>query len=104
LSQRLKLFVYIRQRADIQVIVNPMTLLKNPMILMGVAGLGLVFGMPYLMDSSMFPFQALSSPFLKKSKLIEDTSGSRDEEGIRRGAKEEPSKWSSSRPEPTEQF
>ena len=32
-----------------------MSLLKNPMILIGIAGLGLVFGMPYLMDNSALP-------------------------------------------------
>lgn len=32
--------------------VSPLSLLKNPMILIAVVGLGFVFGMPYLMDSS----------------------------------------------------
>lgn len=35
-------------------IVSPLDLLKNPMILIAVVGLGFVVGMPYLMDSSMF--------------------------------------------------
>ncbi len=34
--------------------VSPLDLLKNPMILIAVVGLGFVFGMPYLMDNSMF--------------------------------------------------
>lgn len=34
--------------------VSPLDLLKNPMILIAVVGLGFVVGMPYLMDSSMF--------------------------------------------------
>lgn len=34
------------------VTVSPLSLLKNPMILIAVVGLGFVFGMPYLMDSS----------------------------------------------------
>lgn len=40
--------------------VSPLDLLKNPMILIAVVGLGFVVGMPYLMDSSM----SLFSPFL----------------------------------------
>lgn len=32
--------------------VSPLDLLKNPMILIAVVGLGFVVGMPYLMDSS----------------------------------------------------
>ncbi|KAI9870538.1 MAG: hypothetical protein M1830_004116, partial [Pleopsidium flavum] len=30
---------------------SPLSLLKNPMILLGVVGLGIVFGMPYLLDN-----------------------------------------------------
>ena len=37
-------------------IVSPLDLLKNPMILIAVVGLGFVVGMPYLMDSSTFCF------------------------------------------------
>lgn len=33
-------------------IVSPLSLLKSPMILLAVVGLGLVFGMPYLIDNS----------------------------------------------------
>ncbi len=33
-------------------LVSPASLLKNPMILLAVVGLGLVFGMPYLIDNS----------------------------------------------------
>lgn len=40
--------------------VSPLDLLKNPMILIAVVGLGFVVGMPYLMDSS----RSLFSPFL----------------------------------------
>ena len=40
--------------------VSPLSLLKNPMILIAVVGLGFVFGMPYLMDSSKLSL--LSSP------------------------------------------
>ena len=44
--------------------VSPLDLLKNPMILIAVVGLGFVFGMPYLMDNSMFTFlSALSLSF-----------------------------------------
>lgn len=45
-------------KADMMVLllrtVSPLTLLKNPMVLIGVLGLAFVMGMPYLMDSSMF--------------------------------------------------
>lgn len=34
------------------VAVSPLSLLKNPMILITVVGLAFVFGMPYMMDSS----------------------------------------------------
>lgn len=40
--------------ANLVVIVSPLSLLKNPMILIAVVGLGFVVGMPYLMDSSKF--------------------------------------------------
>ena len=32
--------------------VDPLSLLKNPMILIGVVGFAFVVGMPYLLDSS----------------------------------------------------
>ena len=32
--------------------VSPLSLLKNPMILIGILGLGMVVGMPYLLDNS----------------------------------------------------
>jgi hypothetical protein len=38
--------------------VSPLSLLKNPMILIAGASMIIVFGMPYLMDNSTF------SPFL----------------------------------------
>lgn len=43
--------------ADSRWIVSPLSLLKNPMILIAVVGLAFVVGMPYLLDNSMFrPF------------------------------------------------
>lgn len=33
-------------------VVSPLDLLKNPMILIAIVGLGFVFGMPYLLDNS----------------------------------------------------
>lgn len=33
-------------------IVSPLSLLKNPMILMAIVGFGFVVGMPYLLDNS----------------------------------------------------
>ena len=47
--------------------VSPLDLLKNPMILIAVVGLGVVVGMPYLMDSSMstpLPFIFHFSPYV----------------------------------------
>ena len=35
--------------------VNPMSLLKNPMILLGLVGFAFVIGMPYLLDTSTSP-------------------------------------------------
>lgn len=32
---------------------NPLGLLMNPMVLLGVVAMGITFGMPYLMDNSM---------------------------------------------------
>lgn len=40
--------------ANVLITVSPLDLLKNPMILIAVVGLGFVVGMPYLMDSSMY--------------------------------------------------
>lgn len=37
-----------------------LSILKNPMILMGLVTMGIVFGMPYLMDNSEFLY--LSGP------------------------------------------
>ena len=34
--------------------VSPMSLLQNPMILMGIVAVGLMYGMPKLMENSMF--------------------------------------------------
>ena len=46
--------------ADSWATVSPLDLLKNPMILIAVVGLGFVVGMPYLLDSS----RSLFSSFL----------------------------------------
>ena len=43
-------------------IVSPLSLLKNPMILMAIVGLAFVFGMPYLLENSM-RFPPSCSPF-----------------------------------------
>ena len=69
------------------------------MILIAVVALGLMFGMPYLMDNSMFhPYLSPSSisrsesnPLLSCNDSDADArySGSGDEEGIRRTAEEE---------------
>jgi hypothetical protein len=35
-------------------LVSPLSILKNPMILIAIASMGIVFGMPYLMDNSTY--------------------------------------------------
>lgn len=42
--------------------VSPLSLLKNPMILIGVLGFAFVIGMPYLLDNSTPRFFEISSP------------------------------------------
>ena len=44
-------------------VVSPLSLLKNPMILIAIVGLGFVFGMPYLLDNStpFLPSQTTSA-------------------------------------------
>lgn len=89
--------------------VSPLDLLKNPMILIAVVALGLMFGMPYLMDNSTstipsfplphFPHPSLSPhlffsplftlPLADKQTFLPRSSGPGDEEGIRRTAEEE---------------
>lgn len=44
--------------------VNPMSLLKNPMILLGLVGFAFVIGMPYILDTSTLPLPPSSSPLL----------------------------------------
>lgn len=36
-------------------IVSPLGILKNPMILIAIASMGVVFGMPYLLENSELP-------------------------------------------------
>ena len=65
--------------------VSPLDLLKNPMILIAVVGLGFVFGMPYLMDSSTFTFSPawlLPPRMALMTDVLVRCSGSRDEEGV----------------------
>lgn len=57
-------------------------MLKSPMILMALAGLLLVFGMPYLLDNSAFPAathlqsSGLLRPFpYTRESAITDTTG-----------------------------
>jgi len=42
--------------------VSPIDFLKSPMILMALASLGLIVGMPYLMDSSKFDHEDCTPP------------------------------------------
>lgn len=51
-------------------IVDPLAMLKNPMILIGIVGFAFVIGMPYLMDNSMSP-PFTDSPY---SKIIHFSS------------------------------
>ena len=44
-----------------------MSLLKNPMILIAIVGLGFVFGMPYLLENSTPPISLLSSMVYEQS-------------------------------------
>ena len=76
--------------------VSPTDLLKNPMILIAIVGLGFVFGMPYLLDNSMplfalfiHPLQWLCFATKVSSLTLYDSSGSRNEGGIRRTTEEE---------------
>lgn len=52
--------------------VSPLTILKNPMILIAIVGMGMMIGMPYLMDSSTFlpspPYPRSSLPMLRMLK------------------------------------
>lgn len=47
---------------------NPLGLLMNPMVLLGVVALGITFGMPYLMDNSTLSDLHLPFP-IKRSSL-----------------------------------
>lgn len=78
--------------------VSPLDLLKNPMILIAVVALALMFGMPYLMDNSMsttpsspipFSLPFLLSCWLTNKLSLPCSSGPRNEEGVRRTAEEE---------------
>ena len=48
-------------------VVSPLSLLKNPMILIAIVGLGFVFGMPYLLDNSTPP--AFRPPFGLQARI-----------------------------------
>ncbi len=51
--------------------VSPMSLLKNPMILIAIVGLGFVFGMPYLMDNSTSLLTILISISLTELPVVD---------------------------------
>lgn len=38
--------------ANVALLVNVLSILKNPMILLGLVSMGIFFGMPYLVDNS----------------------------------------------------
>ncbi len=56
-------------------VVSPMSLLKNPMILIAIVGLGFVFGMPYLLDNSTPSPPPNSAPFLDYKRVVTDLLG-----------------------------
>lgn len=60
--------------ANFMVAVSPLSLLKNPMILIAGLSMLVVFGMPYLMDNSkFFPFRpsTFSPSYLSSLKSCE---------------------------------
>lgn len=82
---------------------NPLGLLMNPMLLLGVAAMGITFGMPYLMDNSMsfksFLCQSFFPPTLMNSHsyirieanaLPRITSRSGTQSRIRRAKEKQP--------------
>lgn len=60
------------------------SLFKNPMILIGIASLGLVFGMPYLMDNS----ERCSRRTITTARALTSHSGRGDQGRVRRNVKE----------------
>lgn len=50
------IWIWMGLDANLVGIVSPLSLLKNPMILIAGVSMIIVFGMPYLMDNSTFPF------------------------------------------------
>lgn len=70
-------------------VVSPLSLLKNPMILIAIVGLGFVFGMPYLLENSTT--SAFRPPLHHKRDWLTCwvISGPRNESRIRRTAEEE---------------
>jgi hypothetical protein len=65
-------------------LVSVMSLFKNPMILIAVVTLGMVIGVPYMMENSKW------YPFTARTLLIRLLSGSRNEGRVRGNAKEKP--------------
>lgn len=52
MSIRIRVLEYDWGSADNSVAVSPISFLKNPMILMAIVSMGLMFGMPYMMENS----------------------------------------------------
>ena len=78
-----------------------LSLLKNPMILMALFAMVMMFGMPYLMDSSTYSFCTIKT--LDSTCLILTTSSGPRDEGRVRGAAEaepdgQPAQWWCRRP------
>lgn len=72
--------------------VNVLSILKSPMILLGLVSMGIFIGMPYLMDNSKScSLYLASSPLKDVMRLTAHyNSGPRDEEGVRREPEEQP--------------
>lgn len=54
--------------ADVAGIVSPLSILKNPMILMAGVGMLMMFGMPKLMENST-SFTSTSPPHIQPNKV-----------------------------------
>ena len=71
--------IHVKQRAQgltrSSTPVSLLGLLKNPMILIGIFGMGMMIGMPYLLDNSMFLLSLIYQPPISDASLIH-SSGS----------------------------
>lgn len=91
---------FIIMGANANLSVNVLSILKNPMILLGLVSMGIFFGMPYLVDNSeslcQYPpeFRACHV----RSTNASTNSGPGDEEGVGREPEEQPHEQPHGRP------